>query len=75
MPDKEQHCPYTPAPQKYRKDAQTPAQSKNNQKLPEKKANKIQWIVGRLLQYARAIDMTMIMELSTISKEQGNATE
>ena len=75
IPDKPQHCPFTPAQKKYGKDAQQSAPTDNTPRFPEKRMKRIQRIVGSLLYYARAVDLTMLMVLSTIAREQAKATE
>ena len=75
MMNKPQHCPFTPALKKYGKDAQQPAPTDNTLRLPEKRMKRIQCIVGSLLYYAQAVDLTMLMALSTIAREQAKATE
>jgi hypothetical protein len=35
----------------------------------------VQWIVGSILYYARVVDMTFLMALSTIASEQTKASE
>ena len=53
LPDKTQHCPYTPAPKKHGKEAQAPAPVDTSPKLPDNRAKHIQRIVGSILYYAR----------------------
>jgi hypothetical protein len=45
------------------------------QKLNKDEIKKIQKIVGNILYYARAVDMTVLMVLSTIASEQTSGTE
>lgn len=66
MPNKPQHYPFMPASKKYGKDAQQSAPKDNNQRFSD---------VGSLLYYARAVNITMHMELSTIACEQAKSTE
>jgi hypothetical protein len=65
-----QHCPYAPEPKRYGVNAQSPLPHDNTRKLIEKEIKQIQKIVGRILYYARAVDMTVLMALSTIASEQ-----
>ena len=44
-------------------------------RLDDKCTKKVQHIVGSLLYYARAIDLTILMALSTIVREQVKSTE
>ena len=43
--------------------------------LGEKEIKEVQKIVGSILYYARAVDMTVLMALSTIASEQTKGTE
>jgi hypothetical protein len=45
------------------------------QKLTDKEIKQLQKIVGSILYYARAVDMTLLMALSTIASEQTKGTE
>ena len=45
------------------------------QKLNDKEINQVQNIVGSILYYAGAVDMTLFMVLSTIASEQTKGTE
>ncbi len=66
MPKKPQHCPYTPAPKQYGAVAQTP--------LPTVEIKEIQRIVGSILYYSRAVNITVLMALSSIASEQMRGT-
>ncbi len=70
-----QHCPYLPEPKKYGADAQPPLPTDNTRKLNEAEIKQVQKIVGSILYYARAVDMTVLMALSTIASEQTKGTE
>ena len=70
-----QHCPYSPEPKKYGAEAQSPLQQDNSQKLTEKEIKQVQKIVGSILYYARAVDMTVLMALSSIASEQTKGTK
>jgi hypothetical protein len=69
-----QHCPYAPEPKRYGADAQSPLPQDILQKLNEKEIKQVQKIVGSILYYARAVDMTVLMALSTIASEQTKGT-
>jgi hypothetical protein len=43
--------------------------------LSKKEIKAVQKIVGSILYYARAVDMTVLMALSTIASEQTKGTE
>ena len=70
-----QHCPYSPEPRKYGSEAQAPLPPDTTRKLNKDEIKKIQKIVGSILYYARAVDMTVLMALSTIASEQTKGTE
>jgi hypothetical protein len=70
-----QHCPYSPEPKKYGAKAQSPLPQDNSQKLTEKEIKQVQKIVGSILHYARAVDMTVLMALSSIASEQTKGTK
>jgi len=70
-----QHCPYSPEPKKYGAKAQSPLPQDNSRKLTEKEIKQVQKVVGSILYYARAVDMTVLMSLSSIASEQTKGTE
>jgi hypothetical protein len=70
-----QHCPYSPEPKRYGTDAQSPLPQDILRKLNDKEIKQVQKIVGSILYYARAVDMTVLMALSTIASEQTKGTE
>jgi hypothetical protein len=70
-----QHCPYSPEPKKYGSEAQAPLPVDTSRPLGEKEIKGVQKIVGSILYYARAVDMTVLMALSTIASEQTKGTE
>jgi hypothetical protein len=74
MPKKPQNCPYTPAPKQYGAAAQTPLPTDISPKLSDAKIKEIQLIVGSILYYARAVDITILMALSSIASEQTRGT-
>ncbi len=69
------NCPYSPEPKRYGADAQAPLPQDISRKLNEKEIKQVQKIVGSILYYARAVDMTVLMALSTIASEQTKGTE
>ena len=73
-PNRLQTCPYSPKPRTYGAKAQAPLPSNNSKPLDKKGILKIQNIVGSILYYARAVDMTVLMALSSIASEQTKAT-
>jgi hypothetical protein len=70
-----QHCPYSPESKRYGADAHSPLPQDILRKLNEKEIKQVQKIVGSILYYARAVDMTVLMALSTIASEQTKGTE
>ena len=70
-----QHCPYSPEPKKYGAEAQAPLPQDTSRKLTEKEIKQVQKIVGSILYYARAVDMTVLMALSSIAREQMKGTK
>ena len=74
-PTKVQTCPYSPEPKKYGSEAQAPLPPDASPRLDAKGIRKVQQIVGSILYYARAVDMTILMALSSIAVEQTTATK
>jgi len=70
MPTKPQHCPYTPVPKQYGAEAQAPLPVAISPKLSDGEIKEIQRIVRSILSYARAVDITILMALSSIASEQ-----
>ena len=59
--------PCSPEPKKFGSEAQAPLPPDASPMLDEKGIKRIQQIVGSILYYARAVDMTVLAALSTIS--------
>jgi hypothetical protein len=74
MPKKPQHCPYTPVPKQYGAAAQAPLLADISPKLSDIEIKEIQRVVGSILYYARAVNITVLMALSSIASEQTRAT-
>ena len=70
-----QYCPYSPEHNKYGTEAQSPLPHDNSRKITNKEIKQVQKIVGGILYYARAVDMTVLIALSSIAIEQMNGTE
>jgi CO dehydrogenase/acetyl-CoA synthase delta subunit len=70
MPTKPRHCPYTPAPKQYGAEAQALLPIDISPKLSDEEIKEIQRIVESILYYARAVDITVLMALSSIASEQ-----
>ncbi len=75
MPSKPQHCPYQPQPQKYRKSAQDSIPEDDSPHVNAKWKKKIQQIIGIIFYYARAVNLIILMSLSTILNDQAQAAE
>ncbi len=75
VPKKLQTCPYLPEPKKFGTEAQAPLPNDSTPKLDENGIKCVQKIVGSILYYARAVDMTVLIALSSIAVEQTKATE
>ena len=69
-----QHCPYAPAPKQYGAKAQAPLPVDISQKLSPDEIKEIQSVIGSILYYARAVDITVLMALSFIAIEQSKGT-
>jgi hypothetical protein len=70
-----QKCPYSPEPKKFGSKAQAPLPPDDTLKLDANRIERVQQIVGSILNYAWAVDMTVVMALSSIAVEQMKATE
>jgi hypothetical protein len=71
MPSKPQNCPYAPTPKQYGAKAQAPLPVDISPKLSPNKIKEIQRII---LYYAQAVDITVLMALSSIAIKQSNGT-
>lgn len=74
MPKRPQNCPYSPAPKQYGVKAQAPLPVDISRKLSPEEIKEIQHVVGSILYYARAEDITVLMALSSIAIEQTKGT-
>ncbi len=70
-----QHCPYLPEPKQYGSETQRPLPEDESKLLDKQGKKSIQKIVGSILYYARAIDMMVLMALSTIGMSQAHPTD
>jgi hypothetical protein len=70
MPNKPQHCLYTPAPKQYGAKAQAPIPTDISPKSSNEEIKEIHRIVGSILYYPRAVDITVLMALSSIESKQ-----
>jgi hypothetical protein len=74
MPSKPQHCPYAPAPKQYSATAQVPLPIDISPKLSPDDIKEIQRVIGSILYYARGVDITVLMALSSIAIKQFKGT-
>jgi len=64
LPRRIQNCPYPPEPKQFGVDAQAPIVPDATASLDAKGIKRIQQIMGSILYYARAVDMTVLMALA-----------
>jgi hypothetical protein len=69
-----QHCLYAPVPKQYGKAAQTPLPVDISPKFSPKEIKEIQHIIGSILYYACAVDITVLMALRSIAIKQSKGT-
>jgi len=74
MPTKPQHCPYAPAPKQYGAKAQAPLPVDISPTLSPEEIKEIQRVIGSILYYARAVDIMVLMALSSIAIKQSKCT-
>ncbi len=74
MPTKPQHCSYAPAPKQYRAAVQSSLPVNIFPKLSPDKIKEIQQVIWSILYYACAVDITVLMALSSIANEQTKGT-
>ncbi len=67
IPSKPQHCPYSPAPKQYGAQVQTPIPVDISLRLLPDDVKQIQHIVSSLLYYAWAVNIIVLMALSSIT--------
>jgi hypothetical protein len=75
MPTKPQHCPYTPQPRQYGSDAQCLLPLDTSPPLSKADIKHIQGVIGSILYYAQAVNLRVMMALSTIASKQAHGTE
>ena len=74
-PTRPQHCPYSPQPKQLGSKAQRPIPPDISPPLSKEDIWHIQRVIGSILYYVRAVDLTVFMVLSTITSEQAHGTE
>ncbi len=75
LPSKPQNCPFSPQPKQYGSEAQRPIEPDTSPPLSEEEKKQVQRLVGSILYYAGAVDLTVLMALSTIASEQSKCTQ
>jgi hypothetical protein len=74
-PTTPQHSPHSAPPRHFGTTAQIPVDHDLSPTLPPDRIKRIQQIVGTIMYYARAVDITTLVALSSIAAEQAQATE
>ena len=74
-PRRPQHCAYSPLPITYGAKVQSPIPEDESPLLQGKDIKFVQQVVGSFLYYARAVDPTILMALSSIAADQSKPTE
>jgi hypothetical protein len=74
-PTKPQHSPHSAPPRHFGTTAQIPVDHDLSPTLPPGRIKRIQQIVGTIMYYAQAVDITTLVALSSIAAEQAQATE
>jgi hypothetical protein len=69
-----QHCPYSPSPKQYGAKVQAPIPVNVSPKFLPKEIKEIQRVIGSILYYARAVDITVLIALSSIAIKQTKGT-
>jgi hypothetical protein len=75
VPTRPQHSPHAAPPRRFGTDAQAPVPHDDLPVLPLARIRRIQQIIGTILYYARTVDITTLVALSSITAEQTTATE
>ena len=74
-PKRSQHSPFRAPAKKYGTAAQDPLEPDTSNKISEIRKVRIQQVIGGLLYYARAVDLTILTALSAIASQQASPTE
>ncbi len=69
-----QHCPCAPAPKQYGMAAQFPLPVNISPKLSPEEIKEIRRVIGSILYYAHAVNITVLMALRSIAIRQSNET-
>jgi hypothetical protein len=74
IPTKPQHCPYIPQPRQCGSNAQC-LLPLDTSPLLDADIKHIQWVIGSILYYTQAVDLTVMMALSTTTSRQAHSTK
>ena len=74
MSKRPQHFPYPSAPKKYGTSEQEPLQTDDSNTSGPKGITRVKKLFVRILYYARSIDTTILISLSTLDSEKSKAT-
>jgi hypothetical protein len=75
FPQCPQHCRYAPMPKQYCSNSQHPLPPDTSPPLSKDNIKHVQQVIGSILYYACAINLTALMALSTIASEQVKGTD
>jgi hypothetical protein len=70
-----QHCPYAPQPKQFGSKAQCPLPPDASPPLCNANIKHVQRIIGSILYYTCAVDLTVLMALSMIASKQAKGTQ
>ena len=74
-PKKPQDSPYKPLPREYGSKMQKSLPADETPKVDKEKIKAVQRVIGGVLYYGRAVDITVLPALSSIASEQAQATK
>jgi hypothetical protein len=74
MPSKQQLCPYAPSLKQCGAKAQAPLPVNISPNLSPEDIKEIECVIGSILYYAQAVNITVLMALSSITIEQSKQT-
>jgi hypothetical protein len=70
-----QHCLFYPQPKQYGSAAQCPIKPDTSPPLSKDDIKQVHCVIGSILYYAQAIDLTVLMALSMIASKQAKGTK
>jgi hypothetical protein len=74
-PSHPHHCPYYPQPKQYGSSAQCPIPPNTSPPLSNDNIKNVQQVVGSILFYAGAFDLTVLMALSSVASKQSKGKD